>query len=137
MRHGFHCPITSKELRRQCTGLISIGGAKCQGSRTTMEDTFCIQSELEGHPGMTFVGIYDGHDGSEVSEYCSANLQKRIAALSKPTDPEALTRVFHDFDEECKKSIQDKLRPGKDPGSTAVIAIIEKEDNGNIAAHGK
>lgn len=39
-----------------------------------MEDAVCAVSELEGFPGVLFLGVFDGHGGDFASDFASKNL---------------------------------------------------------------
>ena len=46
-----------------------------QGWRCGMEDAHAV-FEVEGDPNRAMVfGVFDGHGGKEVAEFCKANLQ--------------------------------------------------------------
>jgi len=75
---------------RTITSHISV-----QGSRPYQEDRVVVSSGEDG----LFLGIFDGHGGDEVSEYCYKNLLKNFNAVaddpSWPTISDKIRGIFH------------------------------------------
>eukprot|EP01127_Copromyxa_protea_P007097 TRINITY_DN17018_c0_g1_i1.p1 TRINITY_DN17018_c0_g1~~TRINITY_DN17018_c0_g1_i1.p1 ORF type:complete len:741 (+),score=107.61 TRINITY_DN17018_c0_g1_i1:34-2256(+) len=123
-------PIGSKSIGRKGNEDYMVGWATMQGWRACMEDAHLVMIQIENHPGCGIFGVFDGHGGAEVSRYLADNIGQRIAALPDMFDEEALTKVCIDLDEEYLNMVGGPESP-KNQGSTAVVTIAKKLDNGN------
>ncbi|OHT01882.1 Protein phosphatase 2C 1 [Tritrichomonas foetus] len=98
------------------------GHAESIGPRPTMEDACVTYGEFMG-PNTQYYGLFDGHGGSEVSNYCSNNLHTEIIKLLKSGKnvQEAVTEAINTID---------SYLVSKWPyvGCTAAIAIIIRDD---------
>lgn len=63
-----------------------------------MEDTHSIVLSLPKHPSFALVAVYDGHGGSEVSNFLSSHLPQVIDALSDLHDHEAIENAMIELD---------------------------------------
>jgi protein phosphatase 2C family protein 2/3 len=97
-----------------------------QGYRTNMEDAHHVAVELKGHPGVTYVGMFDGHNGERAAEWMAEQLQIRLSELSDPTNHEQLTKVIEKADADF---MADNSRRAH--GCTACIALITQLPNGS------
>lgn len=89
-----------------------------QGFREEMEDAHCICLGLEGHPDVSFFGVYDGHSGQKVSKHLAQVLHHRIAQLGPNFDDEALQRAVIKLDLEVGNSPE-----MRNNGSTCVFVL--------------
>ena len=53
-------PITSKHYQRKGNQDYRCASCSMQGYRKAMEDAHNIELEIEGHPGISLFGVYDG-----------------------------------------------------------------------------
>lgn len=58
---------------------MKIGISEMKGRRPTMEDSSTIITCFRGKPDETFLGLYDGHGGPQVSEFASKHLHETFA----------------------------------------------------------
>jgi serine/threonine protein phosphatase PrpC len=70
--------------------------AAAQGRRATMEDRAVALTRTVGDRAVTFLGVYDGHGGSEVAELAAARLHERFfdALAAGARESEALARAY-------------------------------------------
>ena len=59
---------------------MSIGISEDQNKkfRRTMEDTVTVLSDFNNVKNQLYAGVFDGHAGNSLSEFCGANLHKMI-----------------------------------------------------------
>lgn len=118
-------PIRSQLLSRAGDARFRVGASQMQGFRSEMEDAHRICLELEGHPGVAFFGVYDGHSGDQVAKHLAKELHHHIARLGPGLEDEELQQALVDFDLEVGKT---SLR---DSGSTCVFVLVRPlEDDG-------
>lgn len=103
-------------------------GLAVKGWRPRMEDT--MDAFHTRHESLEqLFAVYDGHGGSECSNYCKNYLLKRIAMHSElPNDPKAaLTDSFEKIDEQFAKQAE---KSGSFSGTTATVLYLcrEKEE---------
>lgn len=118
---------------------IRYGFSSCQGWRNEMEDDHSCVDLMNGLPGCSFFGVFDGHGGAQVAHYLSANLVHKVVEHTvgkKSQQPEAelheaisssLPAAFLDLDNTMKPHTHDVLLSNGqkgDPGSTAVTTVI-------------
>eukprot|EP00877_Chromochloris_zofingiensis_P003122 jgi/Chrzof1/12810/Cz07g08100.t1 len=113
------------ESSRGGNEFVEYGAAWTIGHRPEMEDAHCVHLDIDGATNRALFGVFDGHGGSEVSEFCAkAALQALISTQSYRRNGgvgEALRECVMVLDEEvCKKFAQSV-------GTTATLALL----NGN------
>eukprot|EP00761_Pharyngomonas_kirbyi_P006681 gb/GECH01006689.1/.p1 GENE.gb/GECH01006689.1/~~gb/GECH01006689.1/.p1 ORF type:complete len:635 (+),score=109.59 gb/GECH01006689.1/:1-1905(+) len=72
---------------------MKMGISELKGRRPTMEDAATIITNFRGIPDETFIGVYDGHGGPQVSEFLSRNLHQIFA---KKLDQYEEIKIEHD-----------------------------------------
>lgn len=73
--------IISRSKRLHC------GYAETIGRRSSMEDTFVFNGNIEGNEFLDFFGVFDGHNGVEASSFVAKTMSKiLIKNLGKMTD---------------------------------------------------
>jgi len=95
--------------------------ADAQGPRPTMEDAHFYKEMEKG----VLTGVFDGHGGSEVSAYASAQFQQRFPKALKQTNGnvhEAFEKVIHQIHQKVANH-----SAWNDEGSTAVVCYIDNE----------
>lgn len=110
---------------------IRYGVSAMQGWRMEMEDAHVCETnfKLKDHG---FFGVFDGHAGPKVSQYCSKHLLRHILdCLDSGKDKEATEgnvkkAIYHGFlelDEDLKK--QPQWATGEDrSGTTAIVVMV-------------
>ena len=73
-------PIKEKHVRQGEIDLFRYGAVEMQGWRNTMEDAIIAEPDIV--PGVHFFGVFDGHGGNEVADYC----QKHLLGLLKASE---------------------------------------------------
>lgn len=102
------------------------------GDRMYMEDRYIAAEKLVS--GVLLFGVFDGHNGAQVSTYCKMHIAEHIRAqfadqshLSFPKPVEhALTAAIERLDE--VGNLDHKLPAAKDVGSTACLAVLTLDD---------
>lgn len=98
------------------------------GDRTYMEDRF-VAAESIG-TGVLLFGVFDGHNGSALSEYCKTHVaahirtelaDKRHRSYPKPVE-HALSAAMESMDK--AGSMDTALPASKDVGSTACLVLL-------------
>lgn len=99
-----------------------------QGWRCGMEDAH-VAFAVKGDPNGAFVyGVFDGHGGKEVAEFCKENIQKileeNLSSLKNVDDKykEALKKTFFALDEKVHKQDYADMT-----GTTACVVIVTKD----------
>uniref|UniRef100_A0A0K0G2Q9 PPM-type phosphatase domain-containing protein n=1 Tax=Strongyloides venezuelensis TaxID=75913 RepID=A0A0K0G2Q9_STRVS len=99
-----------------------------KNKRQKMEDKFVALptlSLLNGDPKTAFFGVFDGHNGLEISTYCAAQFPKIIVDEKMENNVERLKKAFEVIDERINiRCIKESIRSG----TTAVCAIVTKND---------
>lgn len=98
------------------------------GPRPQMEDAHIFVEIEQG----TFLGVFDGHGGKEVSNYASQEFQKRFPAVLKAHNGDVF-RAFEVLIHEIHLEVAQRPE-WNDQGSTAVISFIDKETHQIITA---
>jgi len=122
-------PIGSKHLGRKGSEYYSAGWASMQGWRATMEDVHIVILDIEQHPTCAIFGVFDGHGGRDAAQFLGDHFGERLVALEDMFDEEALTKLCTDLDDEYLQEVGADAQ--KNYGSTAVVSITKKLDNGN------
>eukprot|EP00668_Euglena_longa_P007053 GGOE01008419.1.p1 GENE.GGOE01008419.1~~GGOE01008419.1.p1 ORF type:complete len:958 (-),score=209.56 GGOE01008419.1:947-3820(-) len=101
-----------------------------QGVRASMEDTWCAVDHLrrlygvpvpEGQEDDVFVGLFDGHSGSEAAEFARDHLQYYLA--KHPLyEADLVAAIKGSFRETDEKFIA--RAPGSEAGTTATAIVI-------------
>lgn len=65
-----------------------------------MEDTHSIVLSLPSHPNTSMIGVYDGHGGSEVSEFLARRLPTVIDNLVDVHNHAELEKALIELDKE-------------------------------------
>lgn len=98
-----------------------------QGARPYMEDRFISTRTQDGSYGV--FGVFDGHGGSEVAEYCSQHFLPHLeralqrASIDHQNSMEGLlSEVFRSVDAATRTSI-----PNHQVGSTALLALVSHD----------
>jgi serine/threonine protein phosphatase PrpC len=102
-----------------------------QGFRLTMEDAYNVVEELPDHPGVTFMGVYDGHAGQLCSAFLSENLPKLVNGVSDVFDEKQIVDVVKQADQnflDSRENVHDKKH-----GSTCVFAVFKKKEETTAA----
>jgi len=120
-------PVRSQLLSRVGDKRFRVGAAQMQGFRTEMEDAHCICLNLEGHPNVSFFGVYDGHSGDKVSKHLAKHLHNHISHVGPGLEDQALQQAVVEFDLEVGK-----FSNMRDNGSTCIFALVQphNEDSG-------
>lgn len=102
------------------------------GDRMYMEDRFVAAQSIV--PGVLLFGVFDGHNGPEVSSYCKTHIAEHIRTqlndrshltFPKPIE-HALAAAIEKLD--TVASMDRKLPAAMDVGSTACIAMLTLDD---------
>eukprot|EP01065_Artemidia_motanka_P016248 TRINITY_DN1997_c0_g1_i1.p1 TRINITY_DN1997_c0_g1~~TRINITY_DN1997_c0_g1_i1.p1 ORF type:complete len:377 (+),score=67.97 TRINITY_DN1997_c0_g1_i1:60-1190(+) len=117
---GILCaPVRSQLVLRRGSDLYRVGGSQMQGFRPQMEDAHAVHLSLAPrHPEYAFVGVYDGHAGSQVAKLLGRDLHHRIAELDDLSD-ESLQTAVVSFDERIGRNPQIAMQ-----GSTCVFCLL-------------
>jgi protein phosphatase len=111
--------IRSKQIERYGNSMYRVGVASMNGCREEMEDRHTVRLALEGHPDISYFGVFDGHCGVHAANYMRSTLHERIAALPNPTgNLLELQKVFEHID-------QDFLQTTRGSGCTACVVLME------------
>lgn len=118
-------PITEKQSERWENETLRVGASGMQGWRRGMEDAHtCILSLDGAPPGFAFFGVFDGHCGRNIANFCGENLYKRIVrdpAFLAADYPEAFVNGYLGVDEDILK---DENLKNDNSGCTAVVALV-------------
>jgi hypothetical protein len=80
---------------------LSYGMCGMQGWRRTMEDAHICAAKLHDRDDMSLFGVFDGHGGAEVAQFCAKYLTRELLNSEhfKSGDfDKALKDVFHQMD---------------------------------------
>lgn len=104
-------------------GIISV-----QGRRMTMEDAHAIKTQFLGkNSAVSFFGIYDGHGGIAIANYCARLLHNyvREAFIETNNIEKSLQEGIEKTDRELANSSLFKILAQR-CGSTVVVAVIDE-----------
>jgi len=115
-------PISSKYVTREGKWDLRVGTAEMQGYRINMEDCISVKLGLsERYPRHSFVGVFDGHAGTEASKFLERTLAARVSDLEDPTDQKALRECVMAVDAEFLRTSSAEV---KEHGSTCVFSVF-------------
>ena len=101
------------------------GACAMQGWRCGMEDAH-LAFEIKNDPNKALVfGVFDGHGGKEVAEFCKENVQKLLEMQlteKKGNYKLALEKTFHELDNKVKTEDYADMT-----GTTACVVLITKD----------
>lgn len=113
---------------------IRYGVSAMQGWRMEMEDAHICNTDFK-LKDYSFFGVFDGHAGPKVSQYCSKHLLECILNALPTTDTEELTeqkvrkaihKGFLDVDEDLQKN--PIWATGEDrSGTTAIVVMVSPQ----------
>ena len=87
-----------------------------------MEDAHVV-FEIKGDPNNAILfGVFDGHGGKEVAEFCKANIQQVLESqesIKKQNYEEALKKTFFQLDEQLSKQEYAEMT-----GTTACVILV-------------
>lgn len=124
-------PITEKHTESYDAKNMRIALSSVQGWRTSMEDAHVVETAVEGDPNYTWLGVFDGHGGTLISQSASQRILGKILSTSEwKTDHvtpanigEAIRKAFISLDEEMRDIPE--IQAGADiSGSTAITAMV-------------
>ncbi len=110
---------------------LRYGVSAMQGWRMEMEDAHVCELSLPFEKNSCFFGVFDGHAGSKVAQYCSVNLLKTIVTTYSEGGEErsikkAIREGFISLDATMRE--EPLWKENKDrSGSTAVVAVVTPE----------
>jgi hypothetical protein len=90
-----------------------------------MEDAHCVVDGFGGDAGTGYFGIYDGHGGRNVAEYCRlhlhVNVEKELQNKGDRSMEECLKAAFLITDMECSATGEQAS------GSTAAVCLVRRQ----------
>mmetsp|Transcript_20872 Transcript_20872/g.39831 ORF Transcript_20872/g.39831 Transcript_20872/m.39831 type:complete len:395 (-) Transcript_20872:72-1256(-) len=112
--------------------IISFYANALTGLREAQEDRTMSVMELPDYDSASLFGIFDGHGGSEVSEFVSRIMPGIVSqALQKVKPKTALTASFAEIDRQVKRHVR---KVGL-VGTTAVVCLILREAQGKVRVY--
>ncbi|GMH92623.1 hypothetical protein TL16_g12402 [Triparma laevis f. inornata] len=97
-----------------------------RGHRPYMEDEFIVS------PGSKFVGVFDGHGGSKVSQYLRDELYGKFKEKCKGGGIEEVVEALKDSFKEVDSEVQ-SVKKWSYQGSTAVVCYMhDDEETGEV-----
>ncbi len=123
-------PKTDKKTIQGEGNDIRYGVSAMQGWRMEMEDAHVCETQLPFGENYSFFGVFDGHAGPKVAQYCSKHLLDSITKsylASKVKDDvdrirEAIRLGFLSLDEKLRNELGDDRS-----GTTAIVSLITPE----------
>jgi len=94
-------PVTQKISEDDSHGRLVFGVSGMQGWRMSMEDAHCCLPDID-EKGTAIFGVFDGHGGKEVADYCAENLHRFLMdteAYQEGEIKKALKDAFMNIDE--------------------------------------
>ncbi|KAL0208599.1 hypothetical protein P9112_011186 [Eukaryota sp. TZLM1-RC] len=103
-----------------CVRDVGVSSEQNPAFRQTMEDAHVVIDGFFGHSAWTYLGLHDGHGGSETAEYAARRVHKYIAGSLKTGSSvqEALQGAYLRTDEEALDLGHDVV------GCTALSALL-------------
>ena len=122
-------PKTEKFTDEGSGNGIRYGVSAMQGWRMEMEDAHVCKTTMPFNRDYSFFGVFDGHAGPKVAQFCSANLLDCIADSYKASTmqdeddriKDAIHRGFINLDEKLR--IENENNDDRS-GTTAIICIV-------------
>ncbi|CAL5031193.1 unnamed protein product [Urochloa decumbens] len=99
-------PVTEKATERGGNGRLEYAVSAMQGYRLTMEDAHTALLDLDARTATSFFGVYDGHGGPAVSQYCANHLHTELRknALFRRSPADAIRATFLRMDVMMRRS---------------------------------
>jgi len=94
-------PVTQKISEDDSHGRLVFGVSGMQGWRMSMEDAHCCLPDID-EKGTAIFGVFDGHGGKEVADYCAENMHRFLMdteAFQEGDMKKALKDAFMTIDE--------------------------------------
>jgi len=114
-------------LERHAGPLFRVGMAEMNGWRSSMEDSHVVVMRDKENWG--FFGVFDGHGGSQCSEYIAKRLTDKLSKEELPKDDATVKAMMLALDKEFLDSKEGS-------GSTGTfVFIIPPEKNGGAGKH--
>jgi len=110
---------------------FNIEFSEMKGKRSEMEDAISIVGNF-GSDNRDFVGLFDGHGGTEISTFVANNfhvhLKKELEKGTNPSDiPNRIRDAFKLTQDGCEKILIEKGIIDKKIGSTGVVGLFLEE----------
>eukprot|EP00828_Plagiopyla_frontata_P025855 TRINITY_DN3328_c0_g1_i2.p1 TRINITY_DN3328_c0_g1~~TRINITY_DN3328_c0_g1_i2.p1 ORF type:complete len:321 (-),score=56.27 TRINITY_DN3328_c0_g1_i2:82-1044(-) len=125
---GFYLttPNKDKSTSKNKTPKLSYVASSMQGWRTSMEDAHIAVLNFNQDPDLHLFGVFDGHGGKEVADYCQENFEQVLKSdpLVKTDIIQALKNTFKKIDEVLEKIGKDSYYSS---GCTANVMFIQKD----------
>ncbi|CAH3126033.1 probable protein phosphatase 2C T23F11.1 [Pocillopora verrucosa] len=118
-------PVTTKDTSSCSNKLYKVGSSCMQGWRINMEDSHTEILSLKEDKGTAFFGVYDGHGGARVAQYCGRSIHTKITShpsWAKGNIGEAIKGGFLACDTDMQKDDQMKDEMA---GTTAIVIILK------------
>ena len=118
-------PKTEKAVSDGEAKNLRWGVSAMQGWRLEMEDAHTCETKLPLE-GCSFFAVFDGHAGSNASQFCAKHLLDEIVSsvkldIGEENLKKAVKESFLKVDSKLKGSILDQKQPG---GTTAVMCLV-------------
>jgi len=106
---------------------FKVSSAEILGRRPTMEDAMSIQGCFQGSENVDFFGLFDGHAGRSVAEYCADHVHPVLIEKTKQgaSLETALRECWTDVNAGLKAELDGGNIAFRHVGATAVAAVIE------------
>ena len=132
MGNYLNTPITEKHMSKGSSTLFDYVAAEMQGWRLTMEDAIITEPGFDEE--ISLFAIFDGHGGSEVSEFCAKNFGNTLksnAYYVKGKYRQALEQTFLKMDDMLRNVGKDdedyESIKNTNAGCTALVCLIVKK----------
>ncbi|ETS62259.1 hypothetical protein PaG_03331 [Moesziomyces aphidis] len=125
-------PVTEKTTGSGGNDSVLYAYSEMQGWRISMEDSHATILDITNaaHKNVgNFFGVYDGHGGSSIAQYCGRRLHNVLIEEDQFKDgqyTQALQKAFINVDEDLKSDPNYANDPS---GCTAVTAFIQASQN--------
>jgi serine/threonine protein phosphatase PrpC/Ca2+-binding EF-hand superfamily protein len=124
------------------SGIVDVGVAADRGVRENMEDSHVVEMMIESAPHYSFVGVFDGHGGSDAASAAAFHLLRCITLspswrkdfVNNKSIVSALKEGFLKFDEQLREEgaaailhpSQTRLQKERDTasGTTACVCVV-------------
>lgn len=130
-------PDMSKTVAQGRAGTVAVHVSMTKGWRRVLEDVFHVQFDVL--PSTHFIGLFDGHGGSEVAEFCKAMMPSHLAKNQKMIAgqwAEGIQEVFLEMDALMAspegQALMDSIHkgsasPNKNGASAGVLLVREEQ----------